>query len=255
MIQCPEFVNPYDPDTGNIFLRAEHLARYMYARNYIKKQRLARVLDAACGNGYGSLLLARQAEFVSGLDRNASLIEQGQAKIETGEARNVSFQAADLNAGLLIFDDNAFDCAVCFETLEHVEKDAELVAEFGRVVRRGGALLLSVPKEGYESTGEEGKPENPFHLRLYSESTLRGMLERNGFQVEGVLGQPYSNIARIRMEDYRRDRHAYSGEIDGYFTDTADALEFYASVWAWPVKELQEKSSILFFVCKNISKN
>jgi ubiquinone/menaquinone biosynthesis C-methylase UbiE len=254
MIQSPESVNPYDRETGNIFVRAEHLARYLFAAKFIKKHKLVSVLDAACGNGYGSMVLTRQAKSVSGLDRNISLIEQGQYKNKAGEACNVSFQAADLNAGLPMFENNAFDCAVCFETLEHVEKDEELVAEFGRVVRSGGKLLLSVPKEGYEPTGEDGKPENPFHLRLYNEEMLSELLERSGFQVEAVLGQPYSNLLRVRMEDYRRDTHASENEIDGYFADTPEALEFYANLWAWPIKEFQEKSNVLFLICKNIAK-
>lgn len=251
----PEFVNPYDPDTGNIFIRAEHLARYLFAAKFIKKHRLARVLDAACGNGYGSMLLARQAESVTGLDRNAGLIEQGQFKMKASDARNLSLQSADLNAGLEMFEDHSLDCAVCFETLEHVEKDAELVAEFKRLVRRGGALLLSVPKEGYEPAGEDGKPANPYHLRLYNEDKLKELLSRNGFRVEDVLGQPYSNTARVRMEDYRRDQCVSKETTGGYFAKTAEALEFYANVWAWPVRELQEKSSILFVVCKKITEN
>lgn len=246
-----EFINPYTAESGNVFLRAEHLARYLFAARHIHKHKLERVLDTACGNGYGSMLLARHATTVLGLERNGSLVEKGCNDIRLAQMRNVSLQSADLNESLPL-DDDAFDCVVCFETLEHVEKDAELVAEFSRVVRRCGVLMLSVPKEGYEKRTEDGKPDNPFHLRLYNEKEICKLVEVNGFRVEEVLGQPYSNAARVRMEDYRRDKGLSAEEAGAFFADTKEALDFYAQVWAWPVRELPEKSNVLILVCKKL---
>lgn len=247
-----EFIDPHDQSSGNIFIRAEHLARYLFAAEYTGRRRLKRVLDAACGNGYGSRILARRAESVEGVDRNSGLVEQGGLRIAEEATEGIRLHAADLNAGLSLFKEEKFDCIVCFETLEHVERDMELLGEFRRVLRRDGALLLSVPKEGYEPADAGGRPENPYHLRLYGAEGLAAQLEGCGFRVERILGQPYSNIARVRMEDYRRDAGASYDQIAGYFVETAESLEFYAKVWGWPVEEYPEKSNTLIAICKRL---
>lgn len=244
-----EFVDPYDKAGSNIFIRAEHLARYLFAAEFIGKRRLASVLDAACGNGYGSRILAGRAESVQGVDRNAALIERGRDRIRRDSVQNAELYTGDLNECLGWYRDGEFDCIVCFETLEHVENDGLLLFGFRRVLRRGGALLLSVPKAGYEPAGSDGKPENPYHLRLYDETGLTDLLGKNGFSVERMLGQPYSNAARVRMEDWRRDTGVTEAEIGGYFNESAESLEFYAKVWGWPAEELQEKSNTIMAVC------
>jgi ubiquinone/menaquinone biosynthesis C-methylase UbiE len=244
----PEFIDPYDKASANLFVRVEHLARYLYASEYIRKHRLKSVLDAACGNGYGCRALAKHAPTVCGVDCNAALIEQGQRLTST---QNISYHAANLDEGLGFLADNSFDCITCFETLEHVRKDEQLLAEFHRILRRGGKLFLSVPKAGYEPVEDGGRPANPYHLRLYSIEGLIALLERAGFAVERTLGQPYTNISRVNMEDYYRDSAVSSDKLNGYFIETPGSMEFFARMWGWPAEEAQDKSNVAFLICRN----
>lgn len=66
MRRYPEFVDPYDASSGDLFVRTEHLARYLFAAEFIRRRGLRRALDAACGDGYGSRLLAGRAQEVLG---------------------------------------------------------------------------------------------------------------------------------------------------------------------------------------------
>lgn len=250
MDKYPEFIDPYDQTTGNIFVRAEHLARYLFAAKYMQKHKLLTVLDAACGSGYGCRVLAPQAQAVMGIDRSQDLI--GQAKRINGERfiHTIEYCKADLNDGLGFLAGSTFDCVTCYETLEHVEQDEKLLHEFRRVLRRGGRLLLSAPKTGYEPTGNDGKPVNPYHLRLYDAVGLKALLMRTGFAVEKTLWQPYANISRVNMEDFCRDKGIPYEVTGAYFMETPEAMEFYAKVWGWPVAELESKSNVNIMICR-----
>jgi tRNA/tmRNA/rRNA uracil-C5-methylase (TrmA/RlmC/RlmD family) len=96
-----EFIDPFDDKTGNIFVRVEHLARYLYAAEFARKRRLRRVLDCACGNGYGSRVLAKAAWSVTGLDVNEEFIAQGRSDAARQGLDNVEFQEVDLSLSLL----------------------------------------------------------------------------------------------------------------------------------------------------------
>lgn len=246
MNQYPEFIDPYDRGSSSLFIRAEHLARYLYAAEFVRKRRLNRVLDCACGNGYGSRLMAASAKTVDAVDGNASLI--GQCTKEC----NVIYHQADLNNGLKMFQDGSFDCVACFETLEHIEQEDLLLREFARVLRKGRWLLLSVPKEGFEPVDGDGRPANPWHLRLYTLDILRILLERCGFIVEQALGQPYTNLIRANAESYKRDMGLAYGDIESYFTQSPESLRFFATVWGWPTHEAEEKSNVIFIVCRKV---
>lgn len=250
MDKYSEFISPYDRDCANLFVRVEHLARYLYAAEFIRKRRLKHVLDCACGDGYGSRVMAAQAEAVTGVDINEELINLGRAEDAAAGIQNIRYVTANLNDSLGIFEDNSFDCITCFETLEHIEQEEMLLTEFARVLRRGRWLLLSVPKAGYEPTGEDGTPENPWHLRLYTVESLQKLLGKCGFIVEQALSQPYTNMSRANMESFRRNKCISSEVISSYFNETPESLEFFARIWGWPVDESQDKSNVIFMVCR-----
>jgi len=133
----------------------EHIQRYAFAGELIKDKK---VLDAACGEGYGSAHLARNARSVIGVDISESAI--GHAR-ERYSADNLQFRVA--NCCDLPFDDDQFECIVSFETLEHLEDQAGLLREFRRVLEPGGFLLLSSPDKAVY-TDRYGN-ENEFHVR------------------------------------------------------------------------------------------
>lgn len=159
-------------------IRYEHVHRYVFARELVAGRR---VLDAACGEGYGSALLAETASRVSGVDVSAQAVEHAT---ERYSAANLEFHQADCLA--LPFPDDQFDCVVSFETLEHLENHEQLLAEFKRVLRPGGFLLISTPDKAIY-TDQQGN-RNEFHVAELYREEFDALLERH-FAVHRLWGQ------------------------------------------------------------------
>jgi SAM-dependent methyltransferase len=134
----------------------EHMHRYAFATGLVAGRR---VLDAACGEGYGSALLGRFAARVSGVDIDPEAIAHARARY--ADDGRIEFFEADCCA--LPFDDDSFDCIVSFETVEHLDNQSGLFGELRRVLKPEGFALISSPdREVY--SGELGN-ENPWHVR------------------------------------------------------------------------------------------
>jgi SAM-dependent methyltransferase len=99
------------------------------------------VLDAACGEGYGSALLAREAASVLGLDVSAEAVAPALARSGGSGAR---FEQADVTA-LEHLPEGSFDLIVSFETLEHLEAQETMLRGFKRLLAPRGLLLVSTP--------------------------------------------------------------------------------------------------------------
>lgn len=93
-------------------------------------------LDAACGTGRHSEYLNVLGHKVVGVDTSREMLAKARAKVPSGE-----FLEADLH-DLPLPDDN-FDVIVCALALTHVGDLGSVVAEFVRVLRPGGHLLIS----------------------------------------------------------------------------------------------------------------
>ena len=117
----------------------EHWHRYAFA---LPLARGKRVLDAACGEGYGSALLAEHCGSVVGLDISEQAI--AHAKSRYGDQSRLTFEQADV-AKLEHLPDASFDLIVSFETLEHLAAQEAMLDGFARLLAPGGVLLVSTP--------------------------------------------------------------------------------------------------------------
>lgn len=142
----------------------EHWHRYALARRLAAGRR---VLDAACGEGYGSALLSPTAADVVGVDIDAAAIAHARARYAARE--NLQFEQAD--ATELPFTDGRFDLVVSFETLEHLAEQERLLRGFARVLADDGVLMISSPDK--HTYSELAGFRNEFHVReLYREELL-----------------------------------------------------------------------------------
>lgn len=156
----------------------EHVHRYVFARGLVEG---LDVLDAACGEGYGSALLSTVAASVTGVDVSTEAIEHAKKRY-SGDS--LVFRAADCLE--LPFDDHAFDCIVSFETLEHLEDHDGLMREFRRVLKPGGFLLVSSPDKAIYT--DRYKNDNAFHLRELYRDQFEALLGDH-FPAYRLLGQ------------------------------------------------------------------
>ena len=142
----------------------EHWHRYVLARRFADGKR---VLDAACGEGYGSALLAQYAQSVVGIDIADGAIEHARQRY--GSCVNLRFERGDCTA--LTFEDRAFDLVLSFETLEHLDAQEALIGGFARVLCDDGMLIVSSPDKRVYS--EKSGFRNEFHVReLYRDELL-----------------------------------------------------------------------------------
>jgi 2-polyprenyl-3-methyl-5-hydroxy-6-metoxy-1,4-benzoquinol methylase len=161
-------------------LLREHIARYRFAAERAR----GHVLDAGCGSGYGSLLLAAsdQVAEVLGVDRSASAIEHARRYYR---ASRVRFEKIDLLAGALS-SRGPFDTIVCLEVLEHLPEPERLLGALDGRLRPGGRLLLSTPL-GKGRGVPSGQPDHYFQLRR---DELERMLSvRFRFRLFGQKGE------------------------------------------------------------------
>ncbi len=167
----------YVPEvTGSI--RLEHLHRYLIARELSRDKH---VLDIACGEGYGSNLLASVAANVVGVDIAQEAIDHATACYRRP---NLQFKQGACEA--IPLPDGAVDVVVSFETIEHLSLQDVMMREFRRVLRADGLLVISNP-ERHEYSEVLGN-RNEFHIKeLYREEFE--LLLRNHFLNVAIGGQ------------------------------------------------------------------
>jgi len=158
-----------------------------------------RVLDAACGEGYGSALLSREATQVVGVDVGAEAIDHARARYQ---APNLAFVQGSVLA--LPLADASFDLVVSFETLEHLGAQREMLAEFRRVLAPGGVLILSSPNRPVYN--EDGEVANEFHVRELDRAELKALLDAD-FPAQAWYGQ------RVAAHSVLWREGAGSGEV------------------------------------------
>jgi SAM-dependent methyltransferase len=145
----------------------EHWHRYHFAAKLAAGRE---VLDVACGAGYGSALLARQARHVVGADISTETIEH--ARRVYAAVPNLEFRQADCAA--LPFPDASFDAVVSFETIEHIAAQEKFLDEARRVLRPAGLFVLSSPNK-LEYSDRRGC-SNEYHVRELYRDELAALL-------------------------------------------------------------------------------
>jgi SAM-dependent methyltransferase len=174
------------PLTGERTIPGLAEENYWFRRHEVVYERLAGrcadrdVLEAGCGEGYGADLIADVARRVIGLDYDESAVAHVRARYPRVEMLHG-------NLAELPLPDAAVDVVVNFQVIEHLWDQGQFVAECFRVLRPGGALLISTPNRITFSPGRD-TPINPFHTRELNAAELTELLTTAGFAVEAMLG-------------------------------------------------------------------
>jgi SAM-dependent methyltransferase len=168
-----EFMVPGDCETR---IEEDHLRRYNFASRFCTNKR---VLDVACGYGYGSRIIAASLpKSYLGIDINHDLIENAIAEYgnEIVDFKNGSI--TDLG-----FKEK-YDVAICFETIEHVLEYEKAITSLYDALVPGGLLLISSPNRPVTSPLAKSisdPPGNPFHVQEFTPEELKNFLTAAGF--------------------------------------------------------------------------
>jgi SAM-dependent methyltransferase len=141
----------------------------------------AAVLDMACGEGYGSAVLARRAAHVIGVDGNPEAHEHARLRYT---APGLSFQWGAVET---FGEPGAYDAVVFLQTIEHVVDPPAVLAHFRSILRPGGVAYVSTPNVLTLAPPGAAKSENPWHLREYRASQFAELCRGTFGRVE-MLG-------------------------------------------------------------------
>jgi SAM-dependent methyltransferase len=176
-----ERTHPGIPEENYWFQR--HVLAYGFA------ERLAagkRVLDAGCGDGYGTALLARVASEAVGVDYERPVIERAQRLYPAAR-----FDTANLIE--LPYPDASFDVLVSMQVIEHLHTPQEFLSECARVLTPDGLLILSTPNR---LTFSPDGTLNLFHTFEYAADDLRVAVAAQFPSVE-LMGTFHSGRVRL----------------------------------------------------------
>ena len=162
-------------------IRVDHTARYKFSVNYIKKN--DKVLDVACGIGYGSYIIAKDVPEVRviGIDIQEMAISYAKRFYNSNK---IEFKQMDCLS--LPFPESSFDVITAFEIIEHLYQYNDFLNNINRLLKIEGILLISTPNENVTPFDPE---KYPFHVRHFTAAEFKKMLENHGFKVIGAFSQ------------------------------------------------------------------
>jgi SAM-dependent methyltransferase len=194
--------------SAHTLIATEHVHRYRLAAAVCDG---ARVLDLACGSGYGSRILREHADAVTGLDNDEATIRAAQATV--GHEEGIDFLAADAAEYLESAAASEFDVIVCFEGLEHLPDPDRALTAMEALAKAGKKLIFSVPNS------KAFHEKNEFHVTEFGFEEAMAAFERFDdrfvlfqFLAEGSLIRPGEDSgdvdARIELSEHGEKEYA-----------------------------------------------
>jgi methionine biosynthesis protein MetW len=174
-----------------------------------------RLLDVGCAAGELGVLLAARGWSVAGVDREPTLVAAARE-------RGIDARHCDFGQMLLPWPDGAVDAVVLAEVIEHVLDTDHVLTEIARVLRSGGALVVTTPNLaslenrarlllGRYPMWMDIRVEGTGHVRYYTPRMLRAHLRRHGFRVEQHVGNWVPFLPQRFLDDRRAPWLAVTG--------------------------------------------
>jgi SAM-dependent methyltransferase len=209
----PDYIQPSDKIA--LKLQTHSKRRYHFASQFCAKKR---VLDVACGSGWGSRFLTDNgAAAVVGVDSSEPVVAFATARYGTNSTR---FHHSDME----VFASEPFDIIVCFESLEHVKNPAGALRNLIGLLQPEGIILLSasvLPTMDFY----------PFHRHEFTHDYLHRLCAHFGLK-------PISELTvedKFEPRDIRRSflMHLPPINLKHAFRDPIRWLSNAASVFLW----------------------
>ena len=147
---------------------------YVASESYIHGE----VLEVGCGEGRGVELLMHKSSAFTAVDKLEEPLQKLRFRFPSGK-----FIRMDLPP-LSGLEENAFDCVVSFQVIEHIQNDRFFLSEINRVLKPGGVALITTPNRSMSLS------RNPWHIREYLANELKTLASGIFKEVEmkGIAG-------------------------------------------------------------------
>jgi SAM-dependent methyltransferase len=155
-----------------------HLAVYRWIA---ARCRGLRVVDMACGEGYGSAVLAGHAAEVTGVDANPDAHEHARLRYSAPGLRFARGLVEEWDHGA------PWDAIVFLQTIEHVREPGALLRRFAKLLSPGGVAYVSTPNRLTLAPAGGERSDNPWHVREYTPAEYRALVAPEFGRVE-LLG-------------------------------------------------------------------
>ncbi|MDC0358034.1 class I SAM-dependent methyltransferase [Oligoflexia bacterium] len=170
-------------------LLKQHLERYMFAGQFVSGKK---VLDAACGSGYGTEILKKAGALsVTGLDVDQPTLVRA-SKLYGGAG--IEFRQQDLNS--FSGTDWEFDVLVSFETIEHLDRPQQYLCEINSALKRDGYFIGSVPVAPLVDIDQ-------YHKHDFTKNSWQKLVKDCNFEVLAELPQRYCATLRELLEEHK----------------------------------------------------
>lgn len=198
------------PDLQDVQMHMEHFQRYLSVSNLTQDKVVA---DAACGDGYGTSILARNARRVFGIDIDSDTIQRAKEKYTDP---NISFIEGSIEN--LPLEDQSIDVFISFETIEHVTEELQkkFLNEIFRVLKPEGILVISTPNKALYS--DLYNYHNEFHIKEFYKEEFVAFL-KNKFQNVKLYNQYFETVSIIDSYEDVANRASFFRETDKYSYD------------------------------------
>jgi SAM-dependent methyltransferase len=217
--------------TGERTLPDVPAENYWYRRHLAVYEWIAKrvaggtVLDMACGEGYGSDVLARSAARVAGVDGNPEAHEHARLRYTRP---NLRFEWGAVET---FGEPGTYDAVVFLQTIEHVIDPPAVLAHFRRILKPGGVAYVSTPNVLKLAPKGQAKSDNPWHLREYRAAEF-GELCRGVFPRVEMLGLFHARKLRVHEValglgwDSVHKRAGITDAFYGWFTPAIATSDF-----------------------------
>jgi len=212
----------YDSTFDMLYFKLFDVITWKYIEPYVPVDPDALVLDAGGGTGRWAIRMARKGCRVVLMDVSEKMLKIAAEKVkEEGLQHKITIKKGDITK--TGYADETFDMILCEHTLFLFKQPDSLIRELKRVLKRKARLIISTHKRYVPSLAclhEKPSPDKVNHAlnillrKKYNTMTKRGKvniytwtpkefrtsLERNGFQVEKIIGKGVTMPLRISKE-------------------------------------------------------
>jgi SAM-dependent methyltransferase len=231
---------------------AIHYARYSLARTLCPGRR---VLDFACGEGYGSWLMSMWgASEVTGVDVSKEAIDAASSAFSRNGLAFARLDASELSR---TYSPGSFDLIICLETIEHVPAPTELLEAFKTLLVPGGAIVVSCPNDHLYFP--EFDQSNPYHLRKYRFDEFVGLSESVLGSADGWLFGTqvggFCNVQFVRstkdgdpqdlMLESRQINTCFVVPVEEAYATKSDQCAYFVGVWGKSPVQMVESAALI----------